>query len=507
MTELWRDATRWRTARAGRVAWLVDSQAYFSAAYDALIKAERSVLLLGWGFDPRTRLAPDGGVEPGEPDEIGKVLLRLAERRPGIDIRLLVWKSSLPISATQEFFPHRARKWFEGTKVKFHLDDSVPIGACHHQKLLVIDDKVAFTGGGDFSTDRWDSVAHWDEDVRRQHMGHSFHAPRHEVMVMVDGAAAHAMGDLARERWARAVDEVSAAGVGAVETDPWPDNVRPDLRAVDIHIARTEPAWRHHPATREIRHLARDSIFSAKHLIYLENQYFTSPLIAEALAARLAEPYGPEVVLVTTHHAPSWFDRLTMDRVRSIMIRRLQEADVFGRFRAFSPVTPGGRPIIVHSKVTVIDDEIVRIGSANLNNRSFGFDTELEIGMRAEGDDQRASIGHFRNGLVGHFLSRDADAVARAMGEERSLIRAIEALNRHGRLKTISPKRLGSFARFIADFHLGDPTSPKDSMRPLRRRKFLNEQVREIAAESGMRRFLNADRNPSPAAGGLRPDE
>ena len=228
---------------------------------------------------------------------------------------------------------------------------------------------------------------------------------------------------------------------------------------------------------------------------------------AGVLAARLADPHGPEVVLVSTHHAPSWFDRLTMDRVRGVMIRRLQEADVFGRFRVFSPVTPGGRPIIVHSKVTVIDDEIVRIGSANLNNRSFGFDTELEIGLRTEDEVQRAAVRHFRNGLVGHFLSRDADAVERAMGEDASLIRAIEALNRHGRLVPILPKRLGRFARFIADFHLGDPTSPKDSMRPFNRRKFLNEQVREIAAESGVRRFLNADRSPSPAEDGLKPGE
>lgn len=496
MAELWRDDTRWRTARAGRVAWLVDSQAYFSAAYDALLKARRSILLLGWGFDPRTRLAPDGGAQSNQSDEIGKVLLRLAEQRPDLDIRLLVWKSSLPISATQEFFPHRAREWFEGTRIKFQLDDCVPIGACHHQKLLVIDDEVAFTGGGDFATDRWDSVAHRDEDNRRLHLDHSFHAPRHEVMVMVDGEAAHALGDLFRERWARAVDEVSASVTETPRPDAWPEQIRPDLKDIDIHIARTEPAWRHHPATQEIRRLARDSIYEARFHIYLENQYFTSPLIAEALAARLAEPYGPEVVLVSTRYAPSWFDRLTMDRVRGVMIRRLQEADVFGRFRAYSPVTAGGRPIIVHSKVTVIDDRIVRIGSANLNNRSFGYDTELEIGLETRFDTGRATVARLRNMLIGHFLSRDADAVQRAMGPEDSLIRAIETLNRHGRLKPIVPQKLGRLARFIADFHLGDPTSTKDSMRPYMRRKFLDEQVREIAAHSGVRRFIDSGGNP-----------
>ena len=494
--KIWSDETRWRSARADKVAWLIDSQAYFSAAYDALLKARRSVLLLGWGFDPRTRLSPDGGVDGGESDEIGKVLLRLTELNPNLDVRVLVWKSSLPISATQEFFPHRARKWFEGTGVKFHLDDAVPIGACHHQKLLVIDDEVAITGGGDFATDRWDSVVHRDDDVRRLHHDHSHHPPRHEVMVMVGGQAARELGNLARERWARAVDEVSAAGPPSDGPNPWPGNVRSDLAGIDVHISRTEPAWRHHPAIREIRRLTRDSLFAAKKFIYLENQYFTSPLVAEALAARLSEPYGPEVVLITTLQAPSWFDRLTMDRLRSVMIRRLHEADVFGRFRAYSPVTSGGKPIIVHSKVTIIDDDIVRIGSANLNNRSFGFDTELELGLQAKNDAERAIIRHLRGSLVGHFMARDAEAVERAMGTDDSLSRAIEALNRHGRLLPLSPTWLSPLARCIADFHLGDPTSPKDSFRPFMRRRFLDEQVREIAAESGMLRFINSDQNP-----------
>ena len=496
MVDLWRDDTRWRTARAGRVAWLVDSQAYFSAAYVALLRAKRSVLLLGWGFDPRTRLAPDGGVDGGEPDAIGRVLLRLVEERPEINIRLLVWKSSLPISATQDFFPHKARKWFVDSRIKFHLDDTVPMGACHHQKLLVIDDAVAFTGGGDFATDRWDSTAHRDEDSRRQHPDQHDHAPRHEVMVMVDGDAAKALGDLGRERWARAVDEMSAPLTKVEGDDPWPAQVRPDLRDIDIHIARTEPAWRKHSETREIRRLARDCIFAAQRHIYLENQYFTSPMIAEALASRLAEPYGPEVVLISTHQAPSWFDRLTMDRVRGVMIRRLQEADVFGRFRAYSPITPAGRAIIVHSKVTVIDENIARIGSANLNNRSMGFDTELEVGLEVSFDMGRSAVRRFRNGLIGHFLARDADSVERAMGPQDSMIRAIDALNRHGRLVPIVPQKLGRAARFSADFHLGDPTSNRDAMRPYKRRRYLDEQVREIAAEQGMRRFIQSTENP-----------
>ena len=139
MTVIRPGETCWRTARANRAAFLIDTEAYFSAVFEAIQKARRSILLLGWGFDPRTRLFPDGYDGPDDPDEVGHVLLRLANERPELDIRLLIWKSALPVSASQEFFPHKARKWFEGSRVKFRLDDQVPFGACHHQKVVVVD--------------------------------------------------------------------------------------------------------------------------------------------------------------------------------------------------------------------------------------------------------------------------------------------------------------------------------------------------------------------------------
>jgi phosphatidylserine/phosphatidylglycerophosphate/cardiolipin synthase-like enzyme len=251
-----------------------------------------------------------------------------------------------------------------------------------------------------------------------------------------------------------------------------------------------------------------EAIRRARKTIYIENQYFTSPIVAEALAARLAEPDGPEVVIVSTRHAPSWFDRLTMDRVRGILIRRLREADIFGRFAAYSPDTPGGRAIIVHSKVMVIDDEVARVGSANLNNRSGGFDTECEWTLEATTAEHRAAITAFRNDLVGHYMNQDARAVSRIVADARSLIPAIEYMNRRaGRLRPIQPTRLDGVSRLIADFHLGDPTATTDSMRPWKRRRALDQEIRTIAADGGMRRFmsslkslLSAGDGPTPSA-------
>jgi phosphatidylserine/phosphatidylglycerophosphate/cardiolipin synthase-like enzyme len=477
MTLLRPGDTCWRTARADRAAFLIDNEAYFTAVFDALQKARRSILLIGWGFDPRTRLFPDGYDGPDDPDEVGRILMELSRDRPDLDIRVLIWKSALPISASQEFFPHKARRYFRGSRVHFRLDDTVPFGACHHQKVLVIDDRVAFSGGGDISVDRWDTPAHPDEDPRRIMPKQECHAPRHEVMMVVDGAAARALADLARDRWRRATGEELPRPPEA-GGDPWPEPVPVQLRDVEIGIARTEPEWKKQPLVDEIRRLTLASIAEARETIYLENQYFTSPVIAEALAARLAEPDGPEVVLISTGEAPSWFDQLTMDRARGAMIWRLRSADIFGRFRAYWPATPGGGTIIVHSKVTVIDDRIARVGSANLNNRSGGFDTECELAVQCDDDhDANLTIAAFRDRLVGHFMGQTGEAVRRARAEFGGLAAAIDNLNRDGRLRPIEPPGTTAFGEFVTKYHLGDPQDTRDSWRPNRRRERLYKEA------------------------------
>jgi phosphatidylserine/phosphatidylglycerophosphate/cardiolipin synthase-like enzyme len=480
--------TCWRIEHANRAAVLLDSGAYFAAAIAALHRARHSILLLGWGFDPRTRLTPDAQGHEHGPDEIGALLARLAKLRPELDIRVLIWKSALPVSISQDFFPHRAQWWFAGTRVKFELDASVPFGACHHQKVLVIDDAVAFCGGGDFGVDRWDSTRHLDRDLRRSMPGGARHAPRHEVMMLVDGDAARALGDLARQRWAEAglsaPSPVAPADRDPERHDPWPSVVAPHWRDAPIAIARTEPHWRSNAEVREIEALHLHAIGRARRLIYLENQYFTSVPVGEALAARLAEPDGPEVVLISSAHSPSYFDRWTMDRTRWRLVERLMAADPHKRFRAFCPYTSGGHPIIVHAKVEVIDDEILRVGSANLNHRSAGFDTECDLALLATpGSPQAQGIGAFQAHMAGHFLGLGGPAMQEAMAQAGgSLIGAIDQLNvgRHARLRPLQPVLMGPLARIISAYHLGDPITPADSFKPLLRRRLLDPVRREL---------------------------
>jgi phosphatidylserine/phosphatidylglycerophosphate/cardiolipin synthase-like enzyme len=217
--------------------------------------------------------------------------------------------------------------------------------------------------------------------------------------------------------------------------------------------------------------------------------------VARELASRLEEEKGPEVILVSAEHSPSYFDQLTMDRTRLTFIKTLKAADRHGRFQIYCPVTTLGRIIIVHAKLTIIDDTLLRIGSANVNNRSLGFDTECDLSLEADGPDSaanRAEITRLRNQLLSHWLGCPHETVEEAIARHGGVGSAMEALRAAGycRLRPIRPEPLHPLARFVAAFHLGDPVGPHDAWRPWKRKQ-------AVAAESAMVRRSAARRQRS----------
>lgn len=482
--------TCWRSVQTPRAAVFIDVEDYFAAVAQAIGNARRSVHILGWAFHPGTNCDPQLDCPDHALGHIAAVLKRVAQDRPDLDVRVLCWKAALPVAATQAFYPQRARQDFAGSGVRFVLDGRLPLGASHHQKVVVIDDAIAFCGGCDFGPDRWDTCDHEDDNPRRAtHPGaQPCFDPRHEVMSLVDGAGAVGLGELFRERWRRATGESLPEPSGPTPQDPWPATVTPTFAEVRVGLSRSAAAWAGHPQIRENEALYLASIAAAKTCIYLENQYFTSPIIAEALAQRLGEANGPEVVLVSTAHSPSYFDRLTMDRTRSLFIARLRGADKHGRFHIYSPVTALGRTIIVHAKLAIIDDVLLRVGSSNINNRSLGLDTECDLsieplaGRRLE---TRRAIAALRTRLVAHWLGCPDALVTDALKGTGSLGGAIEHLRSRGhcRLRPVAPTSLKPLAALIATFHLGDPVGAQDSWRPWRRRRGLKAALARVVAD------------------------
>lgn len=415
---------------------LVDAENYFSAFAEAALHATRSIIVLAWDFDSRTRLRCDEK-EREPPATLGPFLNYLAARRRDLHIHVLDWDYPMVYGTDRELPPFYGLGWVPRRRVHLRYDNTHPVAGSHHQKVVVIDDQVAFAGGLDLTNRRWDTCEHRGEDPRRICNG-QLYPPFHDVMTMVDGEAAKALGELARERWHRATGEVIPSPCSSA--DPWPKELKPDLTDVTVAISRTSPPTESQSAVREIEALYFDMIAGAKRCIYIENQYFTSHKLAQALQARLAEKNGPEVVLVLRLLSHGWLEEHTMEVLRTQLIRKLRGADCYNRFGVYYPHVPGlkeGTCVDVHSKVLVVDDEWLRIGSANLCNRSMGMDTECDLTFEACGDRKvNEVVRDFRNGLLAEHLDVGIEDVEKARARSGSLNRAIESLQ--GKERTLN---------------------------------------------------------------------
>ena len=162
--------------------------------------------------------------EGGPPALLGDFLNYLVRRRRGLHVHVLNWDYPMVFGADREFPPLYGFGWRPQRRVQVRYDDTHPIAGSQHQKIVVIDDAIAFVGGLDLTERRWDSPAHKAEDERRVCGGKPY-PPFHDVMARVDGEAAAALGEGARARWLNATGRrIREAAPGA---DPWPEAVRP----------------------------------------------------------------------------------------------------------------------------------------------------------------------------------------------------------------------------------------------------------------------------------------
>lgn len=461
--------TCWRIARANRLAPIVDAADYFTAAKTAMMKARHSILLIGWDFDTRIALERDGHRQDA-PNRLGRFLRWLVRESPDLQIRLLKWDPGILRSLSGGTIPLLVLNMTSGQGIRLKLDRHHPAAACHHQKIVVIDDALAFCGGIDMTVDRWDTPDHPDRDPRRRRPDGSLHGPWHDVTTAVDGEVAKALGELARERWRQATGE--DLPVPPEGGDPWPDGLEPMLRDVDVAIARSQPEYEGQQEAREIEALYLQAIGSARRTIYLESQYFASRRIVEALCRRLKEPDGPEIVVVNPETADGWLEEEVMGSARARLLSLVGRSDIHGRFRLYTPVAEGGTPIYVHAKVMAIDDRLLRVGSSNLNNRSMGLDTECDLAVEAgEGDrDLRRAIIAFRDRLLAEHLGKTEEEAGEAFARSASFIQAVEGLRGPGRsLRPFDPPELTEAEEALAETDLLDPERPGRSFESVRR--------------------------------------
>jgi phosphatidylserine/phosphatidylglycerophosphate/cardiolipin synthase-like enzyme len=423
----------WRIARADRFRCVQDAADYFALVRGALLSARQSVFILGWDILAAVDLLPKATGAVDGPTRLDELLAFIARRRPRLRCYILIWDYAAVYALERDPLSRWRLGWRMPRHVRFRFDDRHPVGGSHHQKIVVVDDRLAFCGGIDLTGHRWDTSEHRVDEPARVNAAGEPYTPYHEVQAMVSGPAAGSLGELARDRW-RALDLKRLPPLRPSPDDLWPSDVPADLTDVDVAISRTTPALDDQPAIRECEALYLDSIAAARRSIYIESQYFTNETIADALAARLAEPDGPEVLIVSPAECEGWLERNTMGTFRAGVFRRLLGADRYKRLRLVHPVASRARNVatFVHSKVMVVDESLVRIGSANISRRSMGVDTECDVAVDAAGNRQSAEgVREIRNRLLAEHLGIPADAVAAELEKGATLCGLVDA-HQHG---------------------------------------------------------------------------
>jgi phosphatidylserine/phosphatidylglycerophosphate/cardiolipin synthase-like enzyme len=342
--------------RAGnRIELFVDGSEALPQIARVIEGARSHVWLAGWHFTPDFAL--DGST-------LQELLAEAAQR---VEVRVLAWAGApLPL-----FHPDRGEvrqmreQLVRGTRIDCALDDRERPMHCHHEKLVIVDGKVAFVGGIDLTTlggDRADTPQH----PARGRLGWHDAAARVEGPAVADVAAHYAM------RWS----EVTGAELDAgAAPEPAGD--------VELQVVRTVPNNVYDRLPRgdfRILESYLRALRSAERLIYLESQFLWSPELVDVLEDKLRDPPADDFrIVVVLPTKPKNGQEDTRGQ-----LGQLVEADAEtggGRFLACTLWQPdaGGQPVYVHAKIGIVDDCWLTLGSANLNEHSFFNDTEMNV--------------------------------------------------------------------------------------------------------------------------------
>ena len=337
---------------------LVDGAEALQAMADGIAKAESHVHITGWHMTPTFAMT-----RAGRPIVLKELLAEVAARLP---VRVLIW-AGVPLPVMQPWRGDVRKLRDEltaGNHIHCALDARERPMHCHHEKTIVIDDRIAFVGGIDltnFHADRWDTQDH----MPRGAVGW------HDVVAGVAGPAVQDVAENFAMRW----QAITGEGLPPVAT-PAPAG------DVELQVVRTVPEGTYPQLPRgDFRVLESylSGLRAAQRFIYLENQFLWSPEILAVLRDKLARPPTPDFRLVLV--LPEKPDT-GGDDTRGQLGTLVQADGDGGRLLACTLYAIGGEkdwPVYIHAKVGIVDDEWMTIGSANLNEHSLFNDTEMNV--------------------------------------------------------------------------------------------------------------------------------
>ncbi|MBE0555999.1 MAG: phospholipase [Proteobacteria bacterium] len=387
---------------------LIDGRDYYKAFYEAARQARRYILITGWQFDSTVKLLRGDDAEGGGAVAFRDFLNELCAANRELEIYILAWDFSIIFSLEREWLQDWIFEWTTNDQIHFRFDSTHAVGASHHQKFVVIDGQIAFAGGMDICSDRWDDRKHLPDNPQRVNENGRAFGPYHDVQSFHRGEAAAKLAELFLERWERSAGE--KIDLPSVTGNTPAINAQIRIDSERVALSRTLP--RTHASSqdsvKEVKYLFEDAIGSAEKLIYIENQYFTSRSVYAALVNRMVAARGEriQVVIVLPKTPNAFSEEVSLGVVQTRLLRSLRNAasktghDLGIYYTGSIGKTGVEKPTYIHSKILLVDDRFLTVGSANTTNRSMGLDTELNVAWEADSPGQRKVIDSIRAARV-----------------------------------------------------------------------------------------------------------
>jgi phosphatidylserine/phosphatidylglycerophosphate/cardiolipin synthase-like enzyme len=438
----------WQRAETDQAGVLIDARDYYRAFYRAARRAKQYIAILGWQFDSDVALlrGEDAEAVRGETRML-PMLRELCEQNPELHIYILAWDFSLLLALEREWMQTVLFNW-SSEQISFRFDTSAPLSGAHHQKLVIIDGQLAFTGGMDICDCRWDDRSHPARSTMRCDSGRDPHGPYHDVQAAVTGPVVERLVELYEARWfnsgggpLRLPSPVARDDIEVEATLPLP----PGPVALSRTFGKTLVPFQE--PVQEIRALYLDAIHAAERFIYVENQYLSSRAIFQALVSRMREPGRSrlQIVIMLPRMPEALREQLAMGVAQVRLLRALQQVaremgHELGVYCSAARDESGQDAFTyIHSKLMVVDDDFLTLGSANTTNRSFGLDSELNLAWEAaegtEGQMMRRAIQRVRVSLLAEHAGLKGRAALRELVRAARLVPFLDSVAASGQYR------------------------------------------------------------------------
>lgn len=429
------------TCVAHAPAWsgvVVDADEYYRDVADAIEQARSYVLIAGWQLESSVWLR-----RRAEDEERARTLrevVRAAVRHnPELRIYVLAWDWSTVYALDREWATADKLRAAGRGKLRFLYDSSHAPGASQHDKLVIVDGHTAWVGGIDLAEHRWDQRSHVDGHPMRFDGKGELYQPYHDVQAVVRGPVVRHLVEHFLERW------IAAGGAPAVLFPAPPPARKPfchvELGEAEVAVSRTRGATvvPLREPIREIRAFYERALRHAERLVYLESQYVTARVVFESLAARMRDRGAGrlEIVVVLPACLEGRMEKAAIEvpqRTTLTALARVARAEGHG-FGVYSPcVVPRNArdprcPTYVHTKLMIIDDRVLTIGSANATNRSMGLDSELNLSWVAEDESAplARAIHELRVSLLAEHTGATPEQALRHLAPVEGLVERLDA--------------------------------------------------------------------------------